>query len=460
MSLFQLLKDAVGNKQHDFTALSIRRSIALLAIPMILEMAMESLFAVVDAYFVGRLGAAPLAAVATTESVLTLIYALAIGMTIAATAMVARRTGEKDIAGASRVAMQSIYMVVAVAIVVGLAGGVFAEEILRAVRASDEVVEVGVAYARWMYGGNVVIMLIFLINGIFRGVGNAAIAMRVLWISNGLNMILDPLLIFGIGPFPELGVEGAAIATNIGRGTGVLVQLYYLFGGKSILVMDRSALVVRFAVIRKLFTVSLGGAGQFIIGSASWIVLMNIMGLFGQEAQAGYMLGIRLILFTLLPAWGMANAASTLVGQNLGAARPDRAEEAVWKAAFYNMIFLGGVSLIYFLGANWFMGIFTDDALVLRYGVECLQWICAGYVFFAYGMVIGQSFNGAGDTKTPTKLNFLGFWVVQIPLAYGMAIHLEMGPKGVFLAIALAQTFLAVVNVLVFRQGKWKETSI
>ena len=458
--IIELFRDALSGKREDFTSGSINRAIVLLSIPMILEMVMESLFAVVDIFFVGQLGQDAIATVGLTESVITIVYSLGIGMSMAATAMVARRIGEKDVESANRAAVQAVYMSVAVAVVLGISGFIFAKDILTLMGAETQTVEMGVNYTRWMFGGNIVIMLLFMINGIFRGVGDAFLAMRALWIANILNMILDPMLIFGIGPFPEMGIEGAAIATNLGRACGVTYQIYHLFKGNGQISIKAKHLPIKKDILTRLFKVSLGGTGQFLLASSSWIFLIRILAESSTAAVAGYTVGIRVLIFTILPAWGLSNAAATLVGQNLGAGNPDRAEKSVWRTSFFNMIFLGTVSLVYILFSEQVIGLFTDEKLILYYGSQSLMIISFGYIFYAFGMTIGQSFNGAGDTRTPTILNFIGFWLIQIPLAYLLAITFDYGPHGVFYAVALAESFLAVISILVFRRGKWKTTTI
>jgi putative MATE family efflux protein len=422
---------------------------------------MESVFAVVDIFFVSRLNDSDaVAAVGLTESTLTIIYSIAMGLSMGATAMVSRRVGEKDFAGANNAGLQTIYIGLAFSVLFGLIGAFFYKDLLVMMGASPRVIEVGSGYALWMLTGNVTITLLFLINGVFRGAGDAAIAMRSLWIANLLNIVLDPIFIFGFGPIPAYGVEGAAIATNIGRGTGVLFQLYFLFRGKGVVKMNTSDLKVRWDTIWKLIKVSAGGAGQFLIASASWVFLFKIMSNFGSAAVAGYTIAIRVVIFTILPSWGMANAASTLVGQNLGAGQPDRAEKSVWKAGFYNMIFLMAVMVVFLLFSPWILRFFTPNAEVIQYGTECLQIVALGYVFYGYGMIISQSFNGAGDTTTPTILNFFGFWCFQIPLAYVLAIQLGFESTGVYAAISIAESFIAIAAILIFRRGKWKEVKI
>lgn len=451
---------ALNGEEKNFTTGNINKAIVLLSIPMILEMIMEALFAVVDVFFVSKVSVNAVATVGLTESVITLVYSIAIGLSMATTAMVSRRIGESKPLAAGEAAVQAIIITVLFSICITILGILFAEDILRLMGGSDEMIEEGLWYTRIIFGGNIVIMLLFLLNAVFRGAGDAAIAMKALWISNSLNIILDPCLIFGWGPFPEMGVTGAAIATNIGRGVGVSFQLYVLLKGKVIVKIVRDHVKLVWPVIRRLLQVSIGGMGQYLIASASWIFLMRIMAEFGEEAVAGYTISIRLIIFAILPAWGMANAASTLVGQNLGAGQPDRAEQSVWTSAFYTMLFLLAVSISYFLFAEPMISFFHDGVMVVEYGVQSLKIICLGYVFFAYGMVISQSFNGAGDTRTPTLLNFICFWLLQIPLAYAMGIYLGLGPTGVFWSVAISETVLAILCVQLFRKGKWKEVMI
>lgn len=460
-SFWKNLKIAVQGKEQDFTSGSIRKAIFMLSIPMILEMVMESLFAVVDIFFVSKVSVNAIATIGLTESVITLVYALAIGISMAATAMVARRIGEKDTQKASQAAVQAIILGVSVAIVTGAMGIIFPREILGLMGAEADLIEDGYGYTRWLIGGNITIMLLFLINAIFRGAGDASLAMRSLWLANILNIILDPIFIFGLGSvIPAFGVQGAAIATTIGRGTAVVYQLYMLQSKKGRIQVRWKDMVVRLEMMWNLIKVSLGGIGQFLIGTSSWVVLMRIISEFGSEVLAGYTISIRVIMFTILPAWGMSNAAATLVGQNLGAKQPERAEKSVWKTAKYNMYFMVSVSLIYIITAPYIIGIFTNLPEVIKYGSLSLRLISAGYLFYAYGMVITQAFNGAGDTKTPTIVSFFIFWVFQLPLAYTLAIVLEVGPVGVFAAISGAESVLAVVAILLFRQGKWKTKEI
>ncbi|MEO5601626.1 MAG: MATE family efflux transporter [Cyclobacteriaceae bacterium] len=460
-SFFRLFKQAIQGKEQDYTALGIDKAIFLLSVPMILEMIMEAVFAVVDVFFVSQLkDNDAVATIGLTESVLTLVYSVAIGLSMGATAMVARRVGEKDIPSAEVAAVQSVYIALVISLVVSFAGILFSEDILRLMGASNELIRNNVGYTRWMFTGNITIMMLFLINAIFRGAGDASLAMRSLLLANGINIVLDPVFIFGLGPIPHMGVEGAAIATNIGRGAGVLYQLYHLVYGKGLVKVTRKNLMLRWDIIVRLLKVSAGGTGQFLIASASWLFLVRIMSTFGSAAVAGYTIAIRLIVFAILPAWGMANASATLVGQNLGAGQPDRAEKSVWRAAFLNMIFLAAVTVIFLVFARPLLGLFTDDQEVLRNGIQCLQIVSLGYVFYAYGMVVSQSFNGAGDTRTPTIINFVGFWLFQIPLAYLLALKFGVGTPGVYAAISIAESAIAIAGIIIFRQGKWKTVKI
>ena len=453
---FKSLKTAITGGEQEFTSGSIKRAIFMLSIPMILEMLMESIFALVDIFYVSRVSVNAVATIGLTESVITLVYAVAIGLSMAATAVVARRVGEKDLKGASQAAIQVIILGVLVSVLVSIIGIFYAKEILGLMGAEPDLIQEGYGYTQVLIGGNVTIMLLFLINAIFRGAGNASIAMWTLVLSNGLNIILDPIFIFGFGPVPKFGVQGAAIATTIGRGTAVLFQLGILFYGYGKIKIAFRDIGIRLAVMLNLIKVSLGGIGQFLIGTSSWVFLMRIMSEFGSEVLAGYTIAIRVMMFTLMPSWGMSNAAATLVGQNLGAQQPDRAEKSVWITGKYNAIFMGLVSLFYLLFAKTIIMWFSSDVEVVHYGALCLRIIAAGYIFYAYGMVVIQSFNGAGDTKTPTYINFFCFWLFQLPLAYLTAVTLELGPTGVFMAITLAEVLIAVVGIFWFRKGTWK----
>lgn len=457
---FQYFIIAVKGKEQDLTTISIRRAIFMLSIPMILEMLMESIFALVDILYVSQVSVNAVATIGLTESVITLVYAVAIGLSMAATAIVARRVGEKDLIGASQAAVQVIFLGVLVSVIVSVVGIFYAKEILALMGAEPDLIVEGHGYTQVLLGGNVTIMLLFLINAIFRGAGNASVAMWTLILSNGLNIILDPMFIFGFGPIPAYGVEGAAIATTIGRGTAVVFQLVILFYGYSKIKVRVKDLVVRTTVMLNLIKVSLGGIGQFLIGTSSWVFLMRIMSEFGSEVLAGYTIAIRVMMFTLMPAWGMSNAAATLVGQNLGAKQPDRAEKSVWKTGKYNAIFMGLVSLVYLIFAPQIISMFNTTPDVVKYGSLCLRIIAAGYIFFGYGMVVIQSFNGAGDTKTPTYINFVCFWLFQLPFAYLVAVTLDFGPEGVFWAITFAEILIAIIGIIWFKKGKWKAVQV
>jgi putative MATE family efflux protein len=451
---------AISGKETEFTTGSIRKAIFMLSIPMILEMLMESIFALVDIAYVSRVSVNAVATIGLTESVITLVYALAIGLSMAATAVVARRIGEKDVQGARIAAVQAISLGVLISVLIGVVGIVYAKDILALMGGEPELIAEGYGYTQWLIGGNITITLLFLINAIFRGAGNASIAMWALVLSNGLNIILDPMFIFGFGPIPEMGVKGAAVATNIGRGTAVLFQLGILFFGWGKIKLLAKDLVLNFKVMLNLIKVSLGGIAQFLIGTSSWIFLMRIMSEFGSEVLAGYTIAIRVMMFTLMPSWGMSNAAATLVGQNLGAKQPNRAERSVWKTGKYNAIFMGTVSLGYLIFAKTIISWFNATPEVVKSGALCLQVIALGYIFYAYGMVVTQAFNGAGDTKTPTKINLISFWFFQLPLAYISALVLGWGAIGVFLAITLAEVLLAVLAMIWFKKGKWKEVQV
>ena len=454
------LKMAVRGEEKNYTRGSINRAIFLLSIPMVLEMLMESLFAVVDVFFVGRLGVDAIATVGLTESLVMILYAISVGLSMGVTAMVSRRIGENRRSGAADAAYQAILVSTVLAVIFGVLGYVYAKDLLRLMGASESLIRSGFGYTKVMIGGNITIMLLFVLNAVFRGAGDAAIAMRVLWLSNGLNLVLDPFFIFGFGPFEGMGVEGAAIATTIGRGTGVLYQLYILFRGNSVIRLMKKNLVYQASVMRRLINVSLGGLGQYLIGTASWVLLVRIISIFGSEAVAGYTISFRIIIFTILPSWGIANAAATLVGQNLGAGFPERAERSVWKCAHYNMLFLVFISIIFFVMAKDFVSIFNADPVVVGHGVIALRYICAGYIFFAYGMVVSQAFNGAGDTRTPTIINLLSYWFLQIPLAYLLSVQSPMEIKGIYVAILISELCVAILAISIFRKGKWKYVKI
>ena len=458
--LFQYFIVAVTGKETEFTSGSIRKAIFMLSIPMILEMMMESIFAIVDIAYVSQVSVNAVATIGLTESVVTLVYAVAIGLSMAATAIVARRIGAKDIKGAQEAAVQAIALGVLVSLLVGVFGFLYAKDILALMGAEPDLIAEGYGYTQLLLGGNITILLLFLINAIFRGAGDASVAMWALVLSNGLNIILDPIFIFGWGPIPEYGVTGAAIATNIGRGTAVLFQLAVLFFGWSRIKIGFKDMVIRFSVMLNLVKVSLGGIAQFLIGTSSWVFLMRMMSEFGSEVLAGYTIAIRVMLFTLMPSWGMSNAAATLVGQNLGAQQPERAETSVWKTGKYNAYFMGVVSLIYLFFAYDIVGWFNTNEVVIQNGGLCLQIIAIGYIFYAYGMVVTQAFNGAGDTGTPTKINLIAFWLFQLPFAYLAAITFNLGAMGVFIAITAAEVLLAVISMVWFKKGNWKKVSV
>ncbi len=451
---------AISGKQEDFTTGSMRKAIFMLAIPMILEMLMESTFALVDIIFVSQISVNAVATVGLTESVITLLYAVAIGLSMSATAVVARRTGEKDKPGAAKSAVQAIFLGASVAVLIGVIGIIYPKEILGLMGAEEGLIAEGYGYTRILIGGNITIMLLFLINAVFRGAGDASVAMWTLVLSNGLNILLDPIFIFGLGPIPAYGVEGAAIATTIGRGVAVIGQFMILFFGWGRIKIGIKDFVINLPVMWNLIKVSLGGIGQFLIGTSSWVFLMRLVSEFGSEVLAGYTISIRVMMFTLMPAWGMSNAAATLVGQNLGAKQPERAEISVWKTGKYNAIFMAVISVIYLIFAKYIIGLFSDVADVVNYGALSLQVIAAGYIFYAYGMVVTQSFNGAGDTRTPTVINFFCFWVFQLPFAYLAAFTFDWGPSGIFIAITLAEILIAMVSIWLFKKGKWKTVQV
>ena len=460
-SFLRLFKQAILGQEQDYTTGSIDRAIFLLSIPMILEMFMEGVFAVVDMIYISRLhDNDAIATVGLTESMLTIVYSLAMGLSMGATAMVARRVGEKDIHAAEVAAKQSLFIGFGLSVVISIVGIFFSEHLLRLMGGSEELIANNAGYTRWMLIGNLPIVMIFLINGIFRGAGDASLAFRSLLLANALNILLGPVFIFGLGPIPAYGVEGAAIATTIGRGCGVVYQVYHLLKGKGIIKLHLDDLIVKWNIIWTLIKVSAGGTGQFLIGSASWIFLMRIMSDFGSDAQAGYVIAIRIIVFAILPAWGMANAAATLVGQNLGAQQPDRAEKSVWRASFFNMIFMATVTILSFTLADPVLRFFTDNEVSIKNGVQCLQIVSLGYIFYSYGMVVSQSFNGAGDTRTPILISLVGFWVFQIPLAWVLSVWQEVGPLGLYSAIGIAESLMAVAAIMIFRKGKWKSVKI
>jgi putative MATE family efflux protein len=450
------VREALRGTRQDFTEVPIRRAILLLAVPMILEMSMESLFVVVDIFWVSSLGADAIASVGLTEAMLTLIYSVALGLSIGATATIARRIGEKDPERAARSAVQVILLGFALAIPVGITGAMFAPQLLQWMGGSRDVIAGGHGYTAVMLGGNATVLLLFLGNAVFRGAGDAAIAMRVLWLANGLNMVLGPCFIFGLGPFPELGVTGAAVATNCGRGTAVVYLFFRLWRGGAHIRVQRRHLGIAPHIMAALVRLSGAGILQTLIAMTTWIALIRVLSGFGSAAVAGYTIGVRIILFALLPSWGLSNAAATLVGQNLGAGKPERAEKAVWQAGFYNMVFLGLIGAAFVIFATPIIGAFTQDVPVAFNGVHCLRTVSLGFLFYAYGMVLGQAFNGAGAVWTPTVMNLFCFWFWQLPLAYVLAHEFKQGPSGVFTAIAIAWSTYAVVAALLFRRGRWK----
>jgi putative MATE family efflux protein len=458
--VWRTLREAARGAAIDYTTAPVGRAVIMLAVPMVMEMAMESIFAVVDVFWVAHLGADAVATVGLTESMLTIIYTAAMGVSIGATALVARRVGERDDAGAARAAGQSVLLGVIVAALIAAIAAPMAPRFLALMGASSDVIRSGSSFTRVMLGGNATIVLLFLLNAVFRGSGDAAIAMRVLVLGNALNILLGPCFIFGLGPFPELGVTGAAVATNIGRGTAVVYQLVTLARGRGRVKISLRDLRLDLPIMGTVLRLSGSGTIQILIGTASYVGLVRILSIFGSSALAGYTIGIRIIIFALLPAFGISNAAATMVGQNLGAGRPDRAEHAVWTAARYNMLFLGIVGIVFLVGAGAITRLFTDDPLVRPFAISCLRTVSLGFVFYAAGMVLTQSFNGAGDTWTPTVINLFVFWMLEIPLAWLLAVSADLGPHGVFIALTIAYSMLAVVSGVVFRRGNWKRTRV
>ena len=453
---WSLFLEAVRGSERDYTVGPVGPALVMLSVPMVLEMIMESLFAVVDVFYVSRVSADAVATVGVTESMLTIVYTVALGLGIGAMAVVSRRIGEKDDEGAAQAATQAIALGVLVAVAIGAFGFFNAERLLRSMGATPSMVESSLGYTQVMFAGNATVTLLFLNNAIFRGAGDPAIAMRMLWLGNAINIAVCPLFIFGIGPFPEMGVTGAAIGTNIGRGTAVATQLWMLWSGRSRIHIQRRHLELVPKVMWNMCRLSGSGFLQILIDTSSYIALVRIISTFGSDALAGYTIGIRTVIFAILPAWGLSNAAATMVGQALGAGKPERAEEAVWTAAKYNALVLGAVSVFFVTFAGWIVSIYTTDPLVAPYAVNCLRIVSTGFVFFAFGLVFTQSFNGAGDTWTPTWINLGCFWLWQIPLAWFLAITLEMGTVGVFIAMTVAFSTLAVVSGVIFRRGWWK----
>jgi putative MATE family efflux protein len=458
--LWTLVRESLRGARHDFTTLPLGRAILLLAVPMVLEMAMESVFAVADMFWVAKLGPDAISTVVLTESMLIIIYAFAMGLAMGAAAVVARRIGEKDPHGAARAAVQSIALGVGLAVIVGVAGALAAPKLLALMGASPAVIAMGTTFTRVMLGGSVTVILLFLINAAFRGAGDPTISMRTLILANGINIVLGPLLVFGVGPFPRMGVTGAAVATTIGRGIGVFYQLAALRAGRGHLAVRREHLRIDTGVMATIMRLSSTAIFQAFIGTTSWVALLRIVARFGSTAIGGYGVAIRVVLFALLPSWGMANAAATLMGQNLGAGRPERAEQAVWRAALYNLMFLGCTGLLFVLFGEPIVRGFSSDPAVVAYGTQALRIISAGFLFYAYGMVLTQAFNGAGDTWTPTLINLCCFWLWEIPLAWLLAEPLGLGPTGVFVSVLVGFSTMALVSVVLFRRGRWKRVKV
>lgn len=449
-SRLALIKEAILGSSRDFTAVSVDRAIFLLAVPMVLEMAMEGLFALVDTYFVAHLGADATATVGITESMLAMMYAIAVGMSMGTTAVVARRTGEKDGPGAAQAAVQSMILGIGISALIFALCFAFAPQMLAWMGASPSILHVGSTYCSIMLSGSGVILMLFLINAIFRGAGDAAVAMRVLWLANAINICLDIWLI------PRLGVTGAAIATTTGRSIGILFQLYLLWRGRGRIAIQREHLRINFTIMKNILRLAGNGILQFLAATGSWMIMVRLIQSFGSAATAGYTVAIRIVYFSILPSWGLGSAAATLVGQNLGAKQPEQAEQAVWRASFFNMVFLGGLSLVFLLFAPQLIGVFSHDAAVIATGASCLRIISICYVLFAYGMVIVQAFNGAGDTFTPTVINLVCYWILQLPLSFLLSRRFQFGPNGIFIAILITEVLLAIVSIFVFRLGRWK----
>ncbi len=458
--IWSSVREAVMGSNQDFTEGAIGRAIVLLAVPMVLEMCMESLFGVVDVFWVSRLGADAVATVGLTETALVLVFVIALGLSMGATALVARRIGEKDEQSAGLVAVQAIIIGLVVSATTAIFGYFFAPNLLHIMGGSDSVVKLGSGYTRMILSGSATIFLLFLINAVFRGAGDAAIAMRVLWIANLVNICLNPCLIFGLGPFPRLGVTGSAVGTTIGRGIGVLLQLWVLTSGRGRLSLHVSQLRVDLQVMWRLIRLSLNAMFQYMVQMASWIAMVRIIASFGSAATAAYTVAFKVIVFAILPSWGMSNAAATLVGQNLGAGKPARAEGSVWRTGLYNMVFLGAIGLLFIVFAPQIIGLFTSDPAVAPLAVSALRLFSCGNISYSYGMVITAAFNGAGDTATPTTLNLICFWLCQIPLAWTLAFHSGIGLNGVYVAVLVSDSLLAALGILLFRRGKWKQVNV
>ncbi|HVN57385.1 MAG TPA: MATE family efflux transporter [Bacteroidales bacterium] len=448
--------EAVSGSEQDFTEGRLSRAIFLLSVPAVLEMIMESIFVVTDIFFVSKLGSPAVATVGLTESMITIVYAISIGLATATTSMVSRRIGEKNSEGASRTAVQAILTGITISLIIGIPGAIFSKNLLHAMGASPEIISQMSGYTTIMLAGNTVIMLLFIINAVFRSAGDAAVAMRVLWAGNIINIILDPCLIFGLGPFPEFGIKGAAIATTTGRGIAVLYQFYLLFLGRKRIQISRKQIGIDLKVISRLIKLSLGSIGQNLIGTSSWIALVRIISEFGSGIVAGYTIAIRIVSFTLLPSWGISNAASTLVGQNLGARKPERAERAVIITGLVNMALLGSIGILLVCFPAPFIRLFIHEPVVVNSGIECLRIVSIGFISYGLGMTLVNSFNGAGDTATPLRINVFAFWMLEIPLAYILSLKTGMHEKGVFAAIVIAETVMTIIAWIVFRKGKWK----
>ena len=451
------VRESLRDSDTDYTKGRINRALGLLAIPMMLEMSMESIFAVVDIAFVSRLGTDAIAAVGITEALITVLYAVAVGLGMSVTAMVARRIGAKEREAAAKVTGQAIWVGAGLSLLIGIPGSFYAADMLRLMGASTGVVETGTGFAAVLLGGSASIIYLFVLNAAFRGAGDASVALRSLWLANGINIILDPCLIFGLGPFPEMGVTGAAVATTIGRSVGIVYQLWYLFDGRGRLRFRLRHLALAPPVLARMLAISTGGIGQFLIATSSWIIVMRIVAIYGSTAVAAYTIGLRIFEFIWLPSWGLGNAAATLVGQNLGAGQPDRAEKSTWRAAKYNTVFMTSLGVLVIILAPGIAGLFTSDSDVLRYGTSCLRILALGIPMYAVGMIVTQALNGAGDTRTPTAINFVCFWILQIPLAYWLATSLSLGPDGVFWAIVFSESLVTILGVTVFRSGRWKQ---
>jgi len=455
-TLLRDIRNSIAGNEQDFTQGSINRAILLLSIPMVLEMVLESVFAVVDIYFVNQLGAEAVAVVGITESLLTLIYAIGIGLSMATTALVARRIGEKNKDGAARAAVQSIILAILISAPLALVGIFYSKELLLLMGAGEIIVEEMYVYPLVAIGGNIVIMLLFVINAVFRSAGDASVSMRVLWLANIINIVLDPVLIFGAGFIPAFGIEGAAYASVIGRGIAVIYQFYLLWKGTERIRIKAAHLVIEPKIIGQLVKLSYGGIGQYLIATASWVILMRIVAEFGSAAIAGYTIAIRIAIFTLLPTWGLGNAAATLVGQNLGAKQPERSEQSVWRTAIINSAYLGVFAIFFWSIPEYFIGLFNPEAEVMHQGVNALKIISYGYIFYGLGMIFPQAFNGAGDTMTPSLINLLCYWMIEIPLAYVLALQLGWNTNGILWSIVIAESAMGLISILIFVRGKWK----